>query len=393
MSNELDDAMYNDTWTKVARRPARAPASQSAAAPVADRHVPHEGLRRRYLNLVAKHLEKSGPCDLGSLGSLLPQPVELRGKKLKDILSEANDVFCLDNIKDTGWSVRLKQGGKSAASLAPSGGHVKQLEKTRLCVQWQIQGGCDHGATCWFAHGAEELKSVTACMSTKHAEGPTKEPDRDQIPRRILPAACSSAPMPVFSLGGQFNALSLEDAGSDPPATNTQEIKTLQPKANEKQLWCQLDEAEQAAAMRLGYDQYYWEHGLAPIVCNFPWNQLASDERAAACLLGYCDQTWDNELKKAATLTVTTLTETTSLLDDSQDSASRDEMRSSSSFDPGSTHLSCKAKADAIRLELGFDMDLPMPAVVEKGFALIGDEAPTGGLVPQICALYNLLFE
>ena len=55
--------------------------------------------------------------------------------------------------------------------------------------------------------------------------------------------------------------------------------------------------------------------------------------------------------------------------------------------------LSNKAKADAIGKALGLEPELPMPAVVQHGFELVGEEPPKGGLVRQVAALYALLFE
>ena len=39
----------------------------------------------------------------------------------------------------------------------------------------------------------------------------------------------------------------------------------------------------------------------------------------------------------------------------------------------GSSHVTCKAKVDAIRSLLGLGAELPMPTVVLQGFALIGE--------------------
>ena len=57
------------------------------------------------------------------------------------------------------------------------------------------------------------------------------------------------------------------------------------------------------------------------------------------------------------------------------------------------SQLSCKAKADMIRKELGFADGMAMATVVQQGFELVGYEPPVGGLIKQVGALYTLLFE
>jgi hypothetical protein len=72
------------------------------------------------------------------------------------------------------------------------------------------------------------------------------------------------------------------------------------------------------------------------------------------------------------------------------------EARSSASLHAESSHgsqLSCKAKADMIRKELGFADGMAMATVVQQGFELVGYEPPVGGLIKQVGALYTLLFE
>jgi hypothetical protein len=72
------------------------------------------------------------------------------------------------------------------------------------------------------------------------------------------------------------------------------------------------------------------------------------------------------------------------------------EARSSASLLAESSHgsqLSCKAKADMIRKELGFADGMAMATVVQQGFELVGYEPPVGGLIKQVGALYTLLFE
>lgn len=53
---------------------------------------------------------------------------------------------------------------------------------------------------------------------------------------------------------------------------------------------------------------------------------------------------------------------------------------------------SCKDKADAIQKALGFEADLPMPAVIQKGFKQLQEEPPAVGLILQVNALYDKLF-
>lgn len=95
-----------------------------------------DGLRRRYLNLIAEHLEENGACDLGKLGTIFPIPNELLSKsgcKMKDLLEEANDVFILVPLKDSEWSVRLRPNRGTKARIAPVfNAHNPRLEKTGL---------------------------------------------------------------------------------------------------------------------------------------------------------------------------------------------------------------------------------------------------------------------
>lgn len=56
-------------------------------------------------------------------------------------------------------------------------------------------------------------------------------------------------------------------------------------------------------------------------------------------------------------------------------------------------HLSCKDKTDAIRAEMGFGAELPMPAVVKQGFEMLEEDPPCAGLLRQVDALYARLFE
>lgn len=404
------------TWTTVVRQQ-RAPKEPWSTAE--EPFTPFQGMQRRYLNLIAEHLlEKSGPCELGSLGNLFPQPAELRGKTLKDMLLEADDIFSLEVFKSTGWAVRLKRGKLAPRVVSASGSMVPStvphLRKTQLCVDWQIKGQCARGATCSFAHGKTELKAR-----------PDRKPkcfeheERDKKPT-CEPRAASHGPMHA----GMFDALdhtNLEPSSRDPTAEVEHEQQVLEcPEtreeglaAHKKQLWSLLNESEQNAAATLGYDEYHWEHGLTPATCTFPWTQLATTERNAAYLLGYCQQSWDDELEpstrndeleKGIVSAVTTLMDAPPLLGGCQDTKSHttedtacegDDWRSLSSTDPaGVSHqLSCKAKADAIRAELGLSVNLPMPRVVKEGFELVEDELPSGGLVKQVSALYTILFE
>ena len=206
----------------------------------------------------------------------------------------------------------------------------------------------------------------------------------------------------------------------------------------QKPLWSDLTPLEQGAATRLGYNQHLWENGLTPTACACPWSKLAPVERRAACLLGYCDELWDMELQaqlqapsassvlmyagaapiEGAARQITTdqrehveARSSASLhadclpnLVEARSSASLHaeslpnlvEARSSASLHAESSHgsqLSCKAKADMIRKELGFADGMAMATVVQQGFELVGYEPPVGGLIKQVGALYTLLFE
>ena len=385
-------------WTEVVRPPRSSSKDQNSAA---QPFVPHEGMRRRYLNLIAEHLEKSGPCELGALGNLFPQPAELRNKKLKDMLCEADDVFSLVVFKSSGWAVRLKRvSHKSALRVASAGGRTNpRLIKTKLCLDWQLKGRCERGGACWFAHGTTELKAAPDCKTTCFMD--KEEHGKPEAERAERPACEPRAASHVPTHAEEEGLIAPPNWEEEPRVIDSQA-----PAAYQKQLWSQLNESEQNAAATLGYDEYYWEHGLTPTTCTFKWKELATDERSAACLLGYCEQSWNDELDKCIVPTVTTLTNASPLIEHFHDSKSQttedthtehagDDVNSSSSTDAAGTlhRLSCKAKADEIRAELGLSANLPIPAVVKQGFELVGDQLPSGGLVKQVSTLYAILFE
>lgn len=172
----------------------------------------------------------------------------------------------------------------------------------------------------------------------------------------------------------------------------------------QKPLWSDLTPLEQGAATRLGYNQHLWENGLTPSACACPWSQLAPVERRAACLLGYCDELWDMELQaqlQAPSPSSMLMNAGAATIEEAARQITTDqrehvEARSSASLHAESSHgsqLSCKAKADMIRKELGFADGMAMATVVQQGFELVGYEPPVGGLIKQVGALYTLLFE
>ena len=180
--------------------------------------------------------------------------------------------------------------------------------------------------------------------------------------------------------------------------------------ACKKDHWADLNDSEQSAAAILGYDQHKWENGLWPPKCRHPWEELMIGDRTAACQLGYCADSWNAELTseesgidKSASDRATSAAPTEGtvpLLSDqispmATEDIEQDETRSSSSAGQcnGSQAMSCKAKADAIRSELGFSHDLPMPAVVKQGFEVVAEVPPALGLPSQVSALYAMLFE
>ena len=175
-----------------------------------------DGLRRRYLNLIAEHLEENGACDLGKLGTIFPIPNELLSKsgcKMKDLLEEANDVFILVPLKDSEWSVRLRPNRGTKARIAPVfNAHNPRLEKTGLCLDFKLTGRCARGATCWFAHGTEQLKPRDR----------SQQPYQDQVLQK-LPTTLIRTPAPASAptFIGTFGALSLLEEEIEPDIFRT----------------------------------------------------------------------------------------------------------------------------------------------------------------------------
>ena len=394
-------------WTTVAKRAPNVPGTYEPDQP----RTRHEGVRRRYLNMVAEHLERCGRSDLGALGKALPVPDELKGSPLKNLLEEASDVFHLQLHHHSGWLVGLKEAGvRVAGSRTP---HLAHLEKTVLCVEWRLKGTCARGSTCWFAHGVTEQRDKR--IRQQH------QPASKTEPSTIL-ASSVLDPVPLIpgttGTGGRFALLSgdAEQYESAPhpvhegerseqlisihlrtlhmqlnQATDHQASPRVQPVAYMRQLWDELDRAEASAATALGYDKQSWECGLTPPGCTFLWSQLLVSERASARILGYSEESWNTELNGERQLSA----DAPGADDGSHaiEGIEHAETRSTSSADRGASQISCKDKVDALRTELGFEADLPMPAVVQKGFELLAQEPPPGGLVLQVCALYAELFE
>jgi len=60
--------------------------------------------------------------------------------------------------------------------------------------------------------------------------------------------------------------------------------------------WADMNEAEQALWMELGWDADSWEgEAKQPASEDKYWNQLNDAEQAAATALGYTKATWDGE--------------------------------------------------------------------------------------------------
>ena len=506
-----------DGWTDVRRR-------QAIESPMAP-SMQCDGLRRRYLNLIAEHLEENGVCDLGKLASIFPIPYELLSKsgcKIKDLLEEANDMFILVRLKDSEWTVRLRPHTRGTkARIAPVfSAHNPRLEKTVLCLDFKLTGRCARGATCWFAHGTEQLKP------RDRSQQPYQDQALQKLPTTPLIRTPAPAAAPAFgalslleeeiepdilrtilskSDGTKISMADRPDAGTVHPnlatagyapqdlhtdhftrssTTSPQDLQhaaemlkryilesssgcvftygngpesivafycsmrethpnlatiirncahdgahhglealaarhphllrcdimdptdrkcriTLQG-GYQKPLWSDLTQLEQGAATTLGYNQHLWENGLTPSACACPWSKLALVERRAACLLGYCNELWDMELQaqlqapSASSVLMNAGATPIAARQITTDQREHVEARSSASLHAecsNGSQLSCKAKADMIRKELGFADGMAIATVVLEGFELVGHEPPVGGLIKQVGALYTLLFE
>eukprot|EP00747_Dinoflagellata_sp_TGD_P168414 gnl/TRDRNA2_/TRDRNA2_194728_c0_seq1.p1 gnl/TRDRNA2_/TRDRNA2_194728_c0~~gnl/TRDRNA2_/TRDRNA2_194728_c0_seq1.p1 ORF type:complete len:365 (-),score=71.56 gnl/TRDRNA2_/TRDRNA2_194728_c0_seq1:45-1139(-) len=79
--------------------------------------------------------------------------------------------------------------------------------KTRLCMNWEQMGSCPRGATCTFAHGAQELQASPAALAAAVADAPAASP-----------AAATGGASDFDSTFAQLNAMMKMLAGGGPAA-------------------------------------------------------------------------------------------------------------------------------------------------------------------------------
>ena len=59
--------------------------------------------------------------------------------------------------------------------------------------------------------------------------------------------------------------------------------------------WSSLSSEEQAAATRLGYNEYSWNYDIPQTVDDLCWDALTPEQEADASVLGFDRNSWDDD--------------------------------------------------------------------------------------------------
>lgn len=210
----------SDDWAEVkprVREGSNRGVSQQQVQPRATNEQIHDGVRRRYLNLIAEYLVANGPLELGALGNKFKRPAELT-KSLIQMLKDESSVFQLKLHGASSWWASVT---RLNPRLPPSGvPHSKIKEKTVMCVEWRLNGTCSFGASCWFAHSASEQRIAISKASAKAAYDAEAKAAREAVAARSKQSAATAATAPLGARGARppatacrnaFEALALAD--------------------------------------------------------------------------------------------------------------------------------------------------------------------------------------